>query len=70
MAVEHRLRKFETTELDGEPVPRMLWVKWFKTADKAREFAALDSATEVVWIGMAALSEEHTYDIKRVELII
>ncbi len=69
MAVEHRLRKFETAEQD-DALPRMIWCKWFKTRAEAQAYASLDSATEVVWIGMAALSEEHTYDIKRVELVI
>lgn len=69
MIVEHRLRKFATIESDDVP-PRMIWCRWFKTKTEAQEFAAADSATEVVWIGMAALSEEHTYDIKRFEVIV
>lgn len=69
MIVEHRLRKFETSELEDVP-PRMIWCRWFKTKAEAQAFAAEDSATEVVWIGMSALSEAHVYDVKRVELMI
>lgn len=67
MIVEHRLRKFASAE-EGDALPRMIWCKWFKTKQEAQEFAAADSDSDVVWIGMAALSEEHTYDIKRFEV--
>lgn len=69
MIVEYRLRKFDTVEMDGEPVNRLLWVKWFRTDTLAREFAGIDSASDVVWIGDSALTEEYTYDVKRFEVV-
>ena len=70
MAVEHRLRKFDTVETDGEPVNRLLWVKWFRTDALARGFADIDSGTDVVWIGNSGLTEVNTYDVKRFEVAI
>ena len=67
MIVEHRLRKFESAEQD-DARPTLLWCKWFKTRAEAQDHAAADSSSDVVWIGNAALSEEHTYDIKRFEI--
>lgn len=68
MIAEYRLRKFGTTEMDGELVPRLVWVKYFKTETLAKEFAIVESPIEVLWIGDAALSEEYTYDVKRIEV--
>ena len=70
MIVEHRLRKFDTVEMDGEPVNRMLWVKWFRTDALAREFADVDSGTDVVWIGDSGLTELNVYDVKRFEVAV
>jgi hypothetical protein len=67
MIVEHRLRKFHPLE-EGQAIPRMIWCRWFKNKSDALAYAAADSTTEVVWVGDAALTEEHTYDIKRFEV--
>ena len=68
--VEHRLRKFDTVETDGEPVNRMLWVKWFRTDALAREFAGIDANADVVWINDSGLTELNVYDVKRFEVVV
>lgn len=67
--VDYRLRKFDTAEAEGAE-PRMIWVRWFRTEQAARDYAVADSPSEVVWIGNAALSEDHTYDLKKIEITV
>lgn len=70
LIVEHRLRKFQPEGEADDPVPRLLWVRWFKTRELSIKAADEDAGAEVVWVGDTGLTETNTYDIKRYEMAV
>jgi hypothetical protein len=67
MVVAYRLRKFAVAE-SADAVPLMIWCRWFRTNTQAQDYAVADCKGQVLWIGNSAMSEDHTYDLKRFEI--